>query len=39
MLYGAKLAVCSEINTNHIYTKWAESRICNVKIGSTYSNI
>ena len=32
MLYGAKPAVCSKIHTNHIYTKLAESLICNAKL-------
>jgi hypothetical protein len=27
MLYGAEVAVCSEINTKHIYTVWAESTV------------
>jgi len=27
MLYGAKVAVCSEINTKHINTVWAERTI------------
>jgi hypothetical protein len=26
-LYGAEVAVCSEINTKHINTVWAESKI------------
>jgi len=26
MLYGAEVAVCSEINTKHINTVWAESQ-------------
>jgi len=27
MLYGAQVAVCSEINTKHINTAWAERTI------------
>jgi len=27
MLYGAEVAVCSQINTKHINTMWAESTI------------
>ena len=27
MLYGAEVAVCCEINTEHINTVWAESTI------------
>jgi hypothetical protein len=27
MLYGAEVAVCSEINTKHINTVWAENTI------------
>jgi len=27
MLYGAEVAVCSEINSKHINTVWAESKI------------
>jgi len=27
MLYGAQVAICSEINTEHINTVWAESKI------------
>jgi len=27
MLYGAEIAVCSQINTNHINTVWAERKI------------
>jgi len=27
MLYGAEVAVCSEINTKHINTVWAECTI------------
>jgi len=27
MLYGAEVAVCSEINTKHINTVWTEHRI------------
>jgi hypothetical protein len=31
MLYGAEVAVCSEINTKYINTMWAEYTILNVK--------
>jgi hypothetical protein len=27
MLYGANVAICSEINTKHINTVWAERKI------------
>jgi len=27
MLYGAELAVCSQINTEHINTVWAEHTV------------
>jgi hypothetical protein len=27
MFYGAVVAVCSEINTKHINTEWAERRV------------
>ena len=27
MLYGAEVAVCSEINTKHINTVWAERTV------------
>jgi len=27
MLYGAKVAVCSQINTKYIITVWAESTV------------
>jgi hypothetical protein len=27
MLYGVEVAVCSETNTKHIYTVWAESTV------------
>ena len=27
MLYGAKVAICSQINTKHINTVWAECKI------------
>jgi len=27
MLYGAEVAVCSQINTKHINTVWAERKI------------
>jgi hypothetical protein len=27
MLYGAEVAVCSEMNTKHINTVWAEFKI------------
>ena len=27
MLYGAKVAICSQINTKHINTVWAERTI------------
>ena len=27
MLYGAKIAICSEINTKHIESVWAERKI------------
>ena len=31
MLYGAVVAVCSEISTKHINTVWAECQFLNVK--------
>jgi len=31
MLYGAQVALCSEINTKHINTVWAECTILNFK--------
>jgi hypothetical protein len=31
MLYGAEVAVCSEINTKQINTVWAESHFLNFK--------
>jgi len=27
MLYGVEVAVCSEMNTEHINTAWAERRV------------
>ena len=27
MLYGAEVALCSEINTKHVNTVWAEHKI------------
>jgi len=36
MFYGAEIAVCSEINTKHINTVWAEHTILDVKsVGSS----
>jgi len=32
MLYGAHVAVCSEINTKHINTVWAECQFLNVRL-------
>jgi hypothetical protein len=32
MLYGAQVAVCSEINTKHINTVWAERKLLKVKL-------
>jgi hypothetical protein len=31
MLYGAEVAVCSEINSENINTVWAECQIVNFK--------
>jgi len=31
MLYGAKVAICSEINTKHINTVWQNVTFWNVK--------
>ena len=31
MLYGEEIAVCSEINTKHINTLWAEYQFLNFK--------
>ena len=31
MLYGAEFAVCSEINTKHINTVWAECQFLSFK--------
>ena len=31
MLYGAKVAVCSEINTKHINTVWQNVKFLNPK--------
>ena len=31
MLYGAEVAVCSEINTKHINTVWAEFQLLSFK--------
>jgi len=33
MLYGAGIAVCSEITTKHINTVWAEYRIVECQTG------
>jgi hypothetical protein len=31
MFYGAKIAVCSEINTKHTHTLWQNVQFLNVK--------
>ena len=38
MLYGAKLAVCSEINTKHTNTVWHNVKFWNVKPVGTSHN-
>jgi 16S rRNA G966 N2-methylase RsmD len=36
MLYGAKVAVCSEINTKHTNTVWQNIKLLNAKpVGSS----
>jgi hypothetical protein len=32
VLYGAKVAICSEINTKHINTVWQNVKFLNVKL-------
>ena len=32
MLYVAQVAFCSQINTKHINTLWAERKLLNVKL-------
>jgi hypothetical protein len=37
MLYGAEVAVCSQINTKHITTLWTEPQLLNVKpVGASH---
>jgi len=31
MLYGAKVAICSEINTKHVNTVWQNVKFLNAK--------
>ena len=38
MLYGAKVVVCSEINTKHINTVWQNVKFFNAKPDGTSRN-
>jgi hypothetical protein len=38
MFYGAEVAVCSEINTKHITTVWAERTVVEYKtVGASHN--